>query len=50
VRVHLAKAKVGQVKELLEDAWLAKAPPMVLERAVAGKSAARSRTTGEWRS
>jgi hypothetical protein len=26
VQVHLPKAKVGQVKELLEDAWRSKAP------------------------
>jgi hypothetical protein len=33
LRVHLAKAKAPDVKGLLEDAWLAKAPPMVLKRA-----------------
>jgi hypothetical protein len=30
LRVHLAKAKVGDVKSLLEDAWRAKAPKRVL--------------------
>jgi len=31
VRVHLPHAKTAQVKELLEDAWRAKAPKRVLD-------------------
>jgi hypothetical protein len=33
VRIHLPRAKTAQVRELLDAAWLSKAPPMVLERA-----------------